>query len=81
MTFDEFIKRETKNEKDLSEQKRVMLTEWLNSIRGLYDMLKSFLEDYVETNEVKIEEEDISITEEFLGTYTAKKMVIVTQNI
>ena len=81
MNFDEFIKRETKNEEDLSEQKRVMLEEWLNNIERLYDMLKGFLKDYVKTNKVKIDEEDISITEEFLGTYTAKKMVIRLGNL
>ena len=81
MNFDEFIKRETKNEEDLSEQKRVMLEEWLNNIERLYDMLKGFLKDYVKTNKVKIDEEDISITEEFLGTYTAKKMIIRLGNL
>lgn len=81
MTFDEFIKRETKNEESLSEQKNIKLKEWRNNIERLYDMLKDFLKDYIKAGEVKINEEDIRITEEFLGTYTAKKMVIRLGNL
>ncbi len=81
MTFDEFIKRETKNEEYLSKKRSIQLKEWLNNIERLYDMLKDFLEEYIQAGEVKINEEDISITEEFLGTYAARKMVVYLGNL
>ncbi len=81
MTFDEFIKRETQDEKDLSERKRIMLEEWHNNLNKLYDIVKDFLKEYIQTGKVKITEEDIGITEELLGTYTAMKMVIQLGNL
>ena len=81
MTFDEFIKHETKDEKELSEQKRIMLEEWQNNLNKLYDTVRDFLKEYIKTGKVKITEEDIDITEELLGTYTAKKMVIHLGNL
>lgn len=81
MTFDEFIKHETKDEKELSEQKRIMLEEWQNNLNKLYETVKDFLEEYSQAGKVKITEEDINITEELLGTYTAKKMVIHLGNL
>ena len=81
MTFDEFIKRETQNEKDLSEQKRIRLKEWQNNLKKLYDIVKDFLKEYSQTGKVKIIEEDTDITEEFLGTYTTQKMTIYLGNL
>ena len=81
MTFDEFIKHETQDEKDLSEQKRIMLKEWQNNLKKLYDIVRDFLEEYIQTGKVKITEKDIDITEEFLGTYTATKMIIQLGNL
>lgn len=81
MTFDEFIKRETKDEKDLSEQKRIMLEEWLDNLKKLYKIVENFLEEYSQAKKVKIIKEDIDITEDFLGTYTTQKMIIRLGNL
>ncbi len=76
MTFDDFIEHEMRDEKDLSEQKCNMLNEWLDNLRKLYDIVRDFLKEYTDTDKVQITEKDISITEDFLGTYSVNKMVI-----
>lgn len=40
MNFDEFIEHETQDEKGLSQRKRVMLQEWQNNLKKLYDRVK-----------------------------------------
>jgi hypothetical protein len=74
--FDELVKSEQTALKespfDLADEK----ARWLRNLEGLYGEVQRFLKPYVDLNQVAVRFEEIELTEEQLGTYSANRMVI-----
>ncbi len=69
-SFSEFVKQEKK----FDEQKKTVNWEekkllYLSRIQNLYETVRSFLHEYTESGEVKIEEDSIQIDEDYIGIY------------
>ena len=81
MKFDEFIKQETESDEErLSAQKTKMREDYLRYVDELYSDVKRILDKYIRASQVSVKEEEFAITEEFLGTYSAKRMTIYLGN-
>jgi hypothetical protein len=63
-----------KNESDIDWAKRKQ--EWLHFVQQFYDKIEQWLKPYVEQNKLKYNYHEISLTEEYIETYTIKVMDI-----
>jgi hypothetical protein len=75
--FDEFLLIKEKEQKDIPEiDWEAEKNEWLSYLDNLYNSFKDSLNDYEKSGRIKIIYGEISITEENIGTYEARKMFI-----
>jgi hypothetical protein len=72
--FDEFVKRE--QQQSVSFNPEFEKEEWLRSLDALYTRIESFLQEYISSGEVKREYRPVDLTEEYIGSYAAKEMVL-----
>ncbi len=73
--FDDFLSKKSKSpvpEVDWKAEK----DEWLCYLNGLYKLFEKSLEEYVEKKKITIKYDEIEITEEHVGVYIAKKMIL-----
>jgi hypothetical protein len=49
---------------------------WLKYLNDLYNMVEVFLKDYTDNNQIILTYEDIVLTEENIGRYTARALVL-----
>lgn len=49
---------------------------WLGDLDGLYKQVIDFLREYIDRGEISYQFTNVALTEEHLGTYTARKMEI-----
>jgi hypothetical protein len=75
--FGAFVKRQ---HTALAEDERVNWEEerkdWLGHLNELYDQTESFLAEYIETGEIKLNYRDIELNEENIGTYSTRQMIL-----
>jgi hypothetical protein len=50
--------------------------EWLIRLDGLYETIESFLAKYIESGEIKLDYSQISLNEENIGSYAARRMIL-----
>jgi hypothetical protein len=50
--------------------------EWLQYLNDLYKMIESYLEKYIRSGEIKCEYSTVTLNEENIGLYVARRMVI-----
>jgi hypothetical protein len=75
--FDEFLLIKEKEQKDIPEiDWEAEKDEWLLYLDKLYELFENFLNDYVKKGKIKIAYDEISLTEEYIGNYKAKRMTI-----
>ncbi|MDH4412294.1 MAG: hypothetical protein QE484_03240 [Rhizobium sp.] len=75
--FDDFVERQqaTPDESDAFDGTRER-DEWLVHLSELYALIDDFLRPYVEKGSIAIDYDDISLTEEGIGQYDVKRMVM-----
>ncbi|MHB8384630.1 MAG: hypothetical protein ACYDC3_20100 [Candidatus Binataceae bacterium] len=75
--FDAFVKRQ---QPTAAEAKPIDWSkhrdEWLQHLNELYEQIESFLAEYFKTGHIKREYPDITLTEEDIGSYKARQMVL-----
>jgi hypothetical protein len=75
--FDAFVKRE---QTAAAEGERVdwgkERDEWLGHLTELYEQTESFLAQYIETGQIKVNYRDIELNEENIGSYRARQMIL-----
>jgi len=77
--FDKFIEEKTKKTEssfDPEKEKK----EWFDYIDEFYNMLWTSLDKYRDSGKIIIEHYDVEISEEYLGTYTAKGLRLQVGN-
>jgi hypothetical protein len=75
--FGEFLLVKEKEQKDIPEiDWETKKNEWLLYLDDLYKLFEKSLNDYVKNGKIKIAYEEISLTEEYIGSYKAKTMII-----
>jgi hypothetical protein len=75
--FDAFVKRQqTEQQEEATFDPKQQLEQWLSYIDALYNQITDFLQAYIEGGTAQIEYSDIPINEDFIGTYTARKMFL-----
>jgi hypothetical protein len=76
--FGEFLLVKEKEQKDIPEiDWETKKNEWLLYLDDLYKLFEKSLNDYVKKGKIKIIYDEISLTEEYIGSYNAQTMVIV----
>jgi len=63
-----------KKESDIDWAKKKQ--EWLHFVQQFYDEIEQWLKPYVDQNQLKYDYHEISVTEEYIETYTVKAMNI-----
>lgn len=77
ISFDEFVKRQQTASSDGSAVDWAkQRDEWLAFLIDLYSKIESFLRSYLSSGQVKREYHDIKLNEDYIGSYTAKRMVL-----
>lgn len=74
--FDDFLNKEEQKVKpkvDWEYEKK----KWLDFISNLYIDVQAWLSEYVETQKLNLDFNDIEIYEEALGRYTVKELKII----
>jgi hypothetical protein len=76
--FDEFVNRQQTKQQDdeAAFDPKEQLKEWLDHLDVLYKKMTEFLELYIQNGSAQIEYQEIQINEEFIGLYTARKMLL-----
>jgi hypothetical protein len=77
LEFDEFVKRQQAEKQSAGEfDAKKQLAEWLDQLNALYRQITSFMESYTKTGDADIDYADVTLNEEFIGAYVARKMII-----
>jgi hypothetical protein len=75
--FDGFLLLKEKEQKDIPEiDWEAEKNKWLSYLDELYGLFEASLNDYKKSGKIRITYDEISITEENIGTYKAPKMII-----
>ncbi len=75
--FDAFVKRQqSEQQKEESFDPKQQLDQWLGYLDALYEQMRGYLQTYIESGAAQIEYRDIPLNEEFIGAYTARKMLL-----
>jgi hypothetical protein len=74
--FDAFVKNQQPTEQGaridwVQERER-----WLGDLNALYEKIESFLAKYIEGGTIKLEYGEMSLNEENIGAYTARRMLL-----
>ncbi len=75
-SFEDFIENQEKpsEEKEINWSKQK--DEWIGYVNSFNDSVKEFLEPYFKTNKIVLIKEEISISEEFIGSYKVNSMLL-----
>jgi hypothetical protein len=74
--FDEFVKRQqTAVEEGLVDWSKER-DDWLRHLTELYEQTESFLADYIDAGEIKLNYRGIELNEENIGSYDARQMIL-----
>lgn len=75
--FDAFVKRQQSGQqKEENFDSKQELDQWLGYLDALYEQIRGYLQTYIESGAARIEYREISLNEEFIGAYTARKMLL-----
>lgn len=77
--FDEFVRGEQekwKASKGVNVDWQARKTEWLGHVDSLYGQATKFLQPYLDEHQISVRYRSKKMNEEYLGTYTAKEMLI-----
>lgn len=75
--FDAFVKRQqSAQQEEATFDPKQQLEQWLDYLNVLYKQITAYLQAYVENGAAQIEYRDVTLNEEFIGTYTARTMFL-----
>ena len=72
--FDKFVARQQETDVDIDWAG--MRDEWLRNLGSLYEQVRKFLQDYIKDGSISYAFTEVDLTEENIGSYSAKKMDI-----
>jgi len=72
--FEEMLNQHETVKSDIDWEKKKQ--EWLNFIQQFYDEVGQWLKPYADQKKLEYDYHNLSLTEEYIGTYTAKTMII-----
>lgn len=75
-TFDKFVKQQREQAESEKIDPVKELSTWLDKLDSLYKKVRHFLQEYVDSGDIKIECSPIDMHEELLGGYSASKLTI-----
>jgi hypothetical protein len=50
--------------------------EWVTFLNQLYEQIETFIAAYTQSGQINLGYQDLQLTEEYIGTYTVRKMVL-----
>jgi hypothetical protein len=76
--FDAFVKRQQTKEQEegAALDPKQELEQWLGYLGALYKQIEQYLASYINNGSAKIEYLDIQLNEDFIGPYSARKMLL-----
>jgi hypothetical protein len=74
--FAEFVSSQQVGAGETPEMWAKMLSEWLRDLDGLYEKVAGFIGEYVRSGSITYSFTDMTLIEEEIGTYAAKRMNI-----
>jgi hypothetical protein len=79
--FDSFVKNQRQvAEAEKSFDKDATISEWRHNLTNLYEKLRVYINDYIESGYIKFETHPITLSEEFLGPYQVEQATIKIGN-
>lgn len=78
-SFDDFVRREQQAVKVTDEQPvdwQAEKTTWLRHLEELFTQVNEYLKSYVDAGQIAIDYRPIELSEDYIGRYWAKEMVI-----
>ena len=81
-TFDDFVKQRAAQANQAAEDVDWEGTRdaWLRELRCLYDCMEAYLESYMDSGQIRIERHPVQLTEDYLGTYDAERLILFIGN-
>jgi hypothetical protein len=74
--FEAFVKGQQHPAPDDASNSARELQEWLDSLALLYQTVESQLAKYIHSGEIKLSYREIALNEEFVGSYTARQLIL-----
>jgi hypothetical protein len=74
--FDTFVKAQQKSAQDRMVDWDKERDQWLGRLDALYQVIEEFLVVYVKDGQILLRYQDVSLNEEDLGTYCARRLII-----
>lgn len=75
--FDAFVQRQqVKQQEEEAFDPKQQLDQWLGYLDVLYKKISEYLQSYVDKETAKIEYRETSLSEEFIGSYVAREMLL-----
>jgi len=74
--FDEFVQQQNNNEDDSVFDPKQQLNEWFDYLDVLYKNITSFMKTYLDKNQAEISYDNITLTEDFSGSYEIRRMLL-----
>lgn len=75
--FDEFVQQQQKDAEKIADfDPKRQLQEWYEHLDQLYKRIHSFMERYIGSNTAYITFDEITLTEEFSGSYPIRRMLL-----
>jgi len=75
-SFDEFVKGQLEQGRSSVNWAKER-DQWIQGLASLYRQVESFLHDYVERGEIQLKYEQVILSEEHLGSYKVRQMVVI----
>ena len=76
--FDAFVKRQQAKEQEegAALNPKQELEQWLGYLDALYEQIEEYLASYIKNRSTKIEYLNIQLNEDFIGPYSARKLLL-----
>ena len=75
VAFDEFVKsQQAPAQPEIDWNKR--RDEWLINLDKLYSLIRGFLKEYIDSDQMQFKVQPIELYEENIGSYTAKQLAL-----
>jgi len=74
--FEAFVKGQQRGASDDTVDSARELEEWLDWLSRLYQTVEGQLAKYIESGEIKLSYREITLNEEYIGSYAARQMIL-----
>jgi hypothetical protein len=79
--FEDFLDEQTKSKEEIKIDWIKQRNDWIAYLNGFNEKIKLFLQPYLESGKLQLQEKKIDLTEEYIGSYRVDTLDIMLGNI